>query len=790
MIDLKTYLEFDPAKKMGPEGYERAQSVVTYMRQSSSLIVEADRARDNKSYLYGMQDMKEVKEMFKDWKKSGVKFWQLATMEKLANVLIAEEENTGIEFELKSTDATAVSDREKDMALLANRGWIDPTMTALNSLVGLPPFSMMQDKEIFKGNADQFDKMGLNSGNLQDLNYFFTQHYRLLHEMVGEEPVNYFIKYNELNEMIPMLMRDIISLKACAMRANVNDITGAIDYKYLAPENIRAIKGKRRDFKDATMISYEQGMSVTDMIKLIGNDFDYERDMLLLLRAVNVSSKTTFTGVMKDSMLYFGNRDGECCDYYKFLSLQVNVGYIEWKEVDASAYKYTIKNKAGQFGLRPTTIWGAQNPKSTYTRDVRYYETTYKAYYLAFGDYNQQLYKYGKLSYQMTEGAEDEYSNYSICVVQEPGKSAVEVAMPWIDFIEKNFKKLEYMVIRAKPPGRLLNYESLYDIAMTLFPGKDPNSAIDAVLKKFTESSNEMYTLPKINGQPTGGGTQVNFDIPHGLSKSVMEFKELLEWAFGKILDDLGISPMRSVYQPGERDGLGVQQSVNEYSIKATQYMHKMVTKVLMNLGKRTLSFTQDIIQFKDRSTVPYKFLEKALGSNTMDQLENMGNIQFHRYNIFVQGINTAADKQLQKQIAYQALQKGEIDYAQWLLINDISSPKKAMLVLAYEKLRKERVQAQQQQAQGQQQIDLENTQHQNKMAQINAEGGWGDRRENTRGMWYAKGQQIAADKEMELLKQKQEQAPELLRQKIEGDISSEEAQRNNQDQPATASAA
>lgn len=769
MTNLRELLEFDPNLKTGEKGYERAQRIVTFMRQSMKPLVEEHRARENKQYLYGMQDQRDIKAMFKDAKKAGIKFWQIAVMEKIRNVLIAEEENQGIQFELKAVDVTASSDRLQDQKLLQNRGWIDATMTAFNNQMGLPPYSMMKEKGLFAGNVDQFDKMGLEQNNLQDINYFFTQHHRLIYEMVGEEPVNYFIEYNELNEIIPLLMNDILSVKAAAMRINVNEVNGAIDQKYLAAENVAAVRGKRRDFKDASAIRYEQSISVTEFIKLIGNEFDYDRDMMELLRAVNMSSGRNYTGIISGDRLYCGTKD-DPCDYGFFLSYHVTMGYIEWKEIDASAHKVSKSNNKGQFGLRPTSVWGETNPNSVYEKDVRYYETTYKAYYLSFGSFSQRLYNYGKLSYQMIDGSEDEYSNYSIIAVQEFGKSAVEVAMPWIELIEKAIKKMDYLIIRAKAPGRLLNYESMLDIAGTLYPNTPPHMAIDQVLRLFTESSNELYTLPKVNGQPVGGGSQVNFDIPHGLSKSVMEFKQIYDWAYTNIMNDLGISPMRSVYQPGERDGEGLQQAVNSYSEKATQYMHKMIVNIVKNVGKRTLSYVQDIILFKDVNSVPYKFLEKAIGEGTMAQIKEMGKTQFHRFGIFVHGLNMAADKNEQKAITLQALQKGEIGYEQWLLINSISSPKKAMYVLAYEKLRKERYQAQLLQQKSQAEMQLEMKQHDNKMAQIKLEGDKGNERENIRGYWYAEGQKISADAKLTEANSKIDAQPELIRQKIDAE--------------------
>lgn len=776
MVSLRELFEVDPAEKKGEKGYLRAQRIVTHMRQSMVDIVDRQRARENKSYLFGLQDMREIKEMFRDPKKAGIKFWQLATMEKMRNVIIAEEENNGLHFELKAVDATATNKKVQDQLLIQNRGWIDATMTQINKAMGLPAYNMLKEKGLFSGNVDQMDKMGLDSSNLQDLNYFFTQHYRLLEEMVGEEPVNYFIQYNELDEMIPLLLNDAMAVKACALQSYVSETSGAVEYKYIAAENIKAVPGKRRrDYKDASALGYEQSMSIQDFIKLVGNDFDYERDMPELLRAVNSNVQEPYTGILIGTKIYYGTPE-RCIDYGNFLRYQVSVGYIEWKEMDASAHKFTKNNKKGQFGLRPTSVTGELSANSTYEKDVRYCETTYKSYYLSFGAFSQRLYKWGKLTYQPTEGAEDEYSGFSIIVNQEIGKSAVEVAMPWVELVEKAFKKMEWMIVRAKAPGRGLNYESMLDIGRALFPGKPPGEQINAVMAMFAESSNEIFTLPKVNGQVIGGGSQSNYDIPNGVSKAVMDFKMIVDWATEKIMDSIGISPMRSVYQPGERDAVGLQEGVNNYSEKATQYLHKMIVRTVKNVGIRTLAFVQDIIEFKDVNSLPYKFLENAVGEGTMAMLKGMGNTRFHRYGIFVRGLNNAADKQQQRAILLQALGKGDINYEQYLLISDIDSPKKAMMVLAYEKLRTERVNQQNQMQTIQAQQQLEDKKHSNKMAEIQLEGTLGNERENTRGYWYAKGQEIAASAKLLDTNQKLNNSPEAAEVNMANQIKSNAA--------------
>ena len=770
MINLRDLQEYDPSKKTGKEGYERAVKVVRYLRMCLKPVVDRKRAEKNKSYLFGVQDMSDVKKMFKEPEKSGVNFLQCAVMEKYRNVLIAEQEDTGIQFRLQSTDPLATNEQQMDLELLQNRGWIEPMMSGLNKMVGLPPFKMSNEKDLFNGNVDEFDKMGLNPNNSQDLNYFFAYHYRLLHEMVGEEPVNYFIKYNELSEMIPAWYNDIIAVKCCCGRAYVNEITGAIDYRYLAPENVSSIPGIRRDYKDASAIDVQQTISVGDMIKLIGNEFDFVRDMNLLLQAVNKVGGTSFTGLLDGKNLYFGTNSNSMMQFADFMLFNINIGYIEWKEINASSHN-VWRSAAGRLGVKPVNYYEPEKPNSKYERDCRYYETTYKAYYINTGQYEVPLFKYGPLNYQMIAGAEDEYSNFSIFISQEYGKSAIEVAMPFIDPYEKAMKKLEYMIVRAKPPGRMWSYESMLTMAKGMFPGIPVEKAINNLMIRFNGMSDELYAIPTVNGNPTGGGGQMNYDLPHGLSQSVMQFRDLAQWYDGLIMDKIGISPLRAAYQPGEKDGLGLQQQSTAYSEKATAYMHRMVTRLVKNIAIRTLSYTQDIIQFGDKNTLPYKFLLQALGDSTMEELNHLKKVCFHRYNIFVEGMASQQDKREAEMMAMQALQNKEISYEQWLLIKSCASPKKAIMVLAYEKKRLDRVRQEEQQAAAQAQSALEDKRHANKMQEITAEGQLGIQREDRRGMWLNKVAETNGQMAIEKQSDKLSVEPQIQAQKSEAKI-------------------
>ncbi len=738
MITLREWFELDENKKDALWG----NTIITYLRQHMQPVINEAHAKEGMTYLLGMHSMDEVKKMFKDPAKSGVSFLSIPFLEKIRNVFIAEMSRMGVVINVRSVDPTADEERRHDEALLKKRSSIEGLLSYIYQSIGDPKFSMSDEEKrgnkAFKGNIDEFDKMDLNSDDKEDVGWFMNNFHRLDHEIAAQEPLEFFMTYNEVDELITYWVNDILAKKAIAAKIYVSDDSGAIKYEYLAPETVYALQGRKKDYKDSSCLAYEQSVTIAEMIEIIGNDFDYDRDMMDLLRAVNYAYKTEYTGVHSDNRLYFGEV-GNLCSYSQFLQFQVGLGYIEFKSINAKAYKVTDKNSFGNFSMFPTGLTSEVTADSIYRKENEYTQCTYKAYYLTISPQSQRLFKYGKLNFQYFEGAEDQISNYSIIVYKEVGKTVVEIAKPFIDFLEKNFKKFEYMVVRAKPPGRAYNYESLVKIATEMFPESNQRIGVDEVMRMFYDSANEVYTLPEINGNAVGGGSNINYDIPHGLSKSIVEFKNNIDWAFNMINTLIGISPLRDAYAPQPRETTGLQMKSLEYSENATFYIPRMIGNVIERLGTRTLYYVQDIITYKEEASVSYKFLTRALGYLTVDKLKQLGRIALHRYGIFIESFDQGKLKEKLEAALDQALVAKSITTAQYLLISCIKSPKKAFLVLAFMENRNIKIaqknQLQLQQAQTQGLLEVEKVKQETQDKKILGEIAV----ENVRGEWFYK---------------------------------------------------
>jgi hypothetical protein len=213
--------------------------------------------------------------------------------------------------------------------------------------------------------------------------------------------------------------------------------------------------------------------------------------------------------------------------------------------------------------------------------------------------------------------------------------------------------------------------------------------------------------------------------------------------------------------------------------------MRRSILKLLGHTGKVTLFYVQSIVKFKDINRRPYNFLEIGLGQENVAGIEALGCVSLHRYGIFVESFNTYNDRQEIKALAMMAYEKDQIAADQLALIKSINNAKRAGIVFAYEKRRKERRESEvrRQEAEFQASINAAADKRQMDLAVANNEGR--NEAANIKGEW---------DYKIEMLKQqgirdaaniKVDGKQGEIASKTEGDIRKEENKFNlNQQQP------
>lgn len=773
MIYFQQYLENDPKKKNEQWGTE----MVTYFRTYWKPLVSENVASQNMDVILSRYNMGKVMKMFKDPNKLGMDFMAIAIMEKVRNILVGEITKAGLSVSINALDPVAEDERKKDRTLLENKKEIEQVLSFLQESIGLPEYKMQNEKKIsgkdpFGGNMDLFDELSLNSDDPNDRGYFMKAWHRLKHEMDAQEIVNSNFKANELEEYLEDWVNDILAKKVIAKQAYVNEMSGAMDIKYIAPEIVRLIPGKRNDGKDSVCLGYEEPDTIGGVIKKMGNGFSMERDWQYLLNAVNYTNKSNHSGIWDGQTVLYGaasaNSKQTVCHINEFMSFKVNVGYIEWKSLDAKTFKVGVDFNGN---LRYYDRGYEYNPEegSGYAKESWYNEFTYKAYYLATSSNTQKIYKFGKLFHQVITGANDEYSSYSISFRKVTGPPVAEIARPWIEIAQECFTKFRWMIRRAKPKGRSYNYESLVQIAKHMIKTGTTKDQVHQVIQMFEEGINEIFTIPKVDGQRVGGGIIPNADLPNGLDATAVSFQGIIDWAVEKIKQDLGINDIREAYSPKQNDVYKLQAATLESSRNATNYIPVMLDGLMRDCAKHTLLTAQDIIKYK--TSMAYDYLLNLVGAGPIQSLERLNNVALHRYGIFVTSYNSYLERQNIMRDTDIAFQNGEITYDVKLLINAIDDFRKAAYILAFEKQRAQKIKEKEIELAHTRAMERDAALHNFKIEEINAhsKGEWN--KADRTGWWMNQANSDDNKTKMAANEQKGQQRLEEIVQKMNAEL-------------------
>jgi hypothetical protein len=752
MFDIREWFETEKSK----QNAEWANKVIRFIRMNAQPLVSLEEAEEGMSYLLGKQDMSFIRALFQDTTRmnltnegvakrgiivnaynqpisapverheghedflknemSLVNFKPLPIMEKLRNVLISEMKKMGVVLDVRSEDPTSFAKKIKDRDILENKGVLEGLMSYCYTALGQRPYKLKDHKARFgenaaNGNIDQFESMGLDSKDPTDINFFMENFHKLDEEIAAEAPINFCMTYNRVLQEFEKWVNDIIAKKAVAATCYVSDVTGAIMYKYLAPETVWIYGGgNEQHFNDANAKFYQRKVTIKEMLDVIGNKFDFEQQWDNLLRAVSTCNGMEFTGV---GTSYRGlcngdtisSKSGAKYGMSDFMSLRVTLGYIEFSTQNNEAYGGVAQESKSYYEDNQTTL-------GKYATKAKWETPTYKAYYLAITDVEQVLFDFGEVSFQDIEGATDLGTNFTIITWKEIGDPIAIIAAPFLDIMNEAWYKFRYELRRAKPRGRGWNYDAMISNLMNLIPDNNISGfgKLQKVMEMLDSSANEVWTWPigpdgKAIAIP---GNQLNYDIPGGLTKETLGWWQILI-DVGEYLSSLiGISPLREGDPGNPRDSMNNQFKALEYSQAATYYVPDSLSNLLQQLSIRTGFYVQDIINYKEYNSMAYKFLEDGVGEEKLNKLAKMGKTAMHRFGIFVESINQGPMRQKLEALMFEAVKNKTISTAEYMLVSDIKSTKQAFITFAFFEQRNKRLEQQAQAALSKQQQEAQ----------------------------------------------------------------------------------
>lgn len=659
-------------------------------------------------------------------------FKPLPIWEKFRNVVIAENKKMGVVLDVRSSDPTSTAKRMKDKGLIEHKNEIENFLSYVYTSIGQSPYKLKDHQVRFgekpdNGNTQQFESMGLNGGDPTDVEFFMKEFHKLDEELAIQDIIDYIASYNQWTLDIEKWTNDLLAKKAIASTCYVSNTTGEIITRYLAPETVFIYGGgNRQDFNDANAKGYERKMSVKEMLDIVGNSFDMEKEFSRLLQAITYTAKIEFTSVAPSYRGFVSNneplrgKDGTNYGYNDFMSFRIALGRIEFNSQNQESF--------GEVTKGDEFYENNQSPTGKYPSTARWETPTYKAYYLVISQIDQIMFDFGELEYNDIMGTCDMNMWSTINCYKDVGDPLTIQSAQIIDMINEAWYKFRYELRRAKPRGRGWNYDSMITTLMDLIPDTNISSfnKLQKVMEMLDSSSNEIYTFPVIEGKTTMvPGNQLNYDIANGMSKESMLWWEIMMNGIQQLSDMIGIAPLREGDPGPDRTSMNNQFKALEYSQASTYYIPDMLTYLFQQMAVKANFFAQDIITYKDYNTMAYRALEDAVGEETIAKLKALGKTAMHRFGIFVESLNQAPLRQKVEALMALDVQKGTITTAESLLISDIKSPKKAYVTLAYfeQRNRKLAEKAAQQTQQAQQQHEIQIQQLTMQMEKMKVDG-------------------------------------------------------------------
>ncbi len=708
--------------------YEWYTKYISILRMQSRPLFDPIRVRENKKIILSQQSLQNIIDTFKD--KDFIKntnFKPLGIWSRMLNLIVEELTKAPPKCELNATDAQAISDKKSDIILLKTKHILENDLNTNAARIG-DPATMVVGNDKFKGNIDEFQRLGLDPNDPDDIAFYEQSGFqRLKYEIAGQSLINNIMKANRFDEAtIRKFVIDILAVLGICMQAYVDRITGEIKYRYLFPEEVWGIFGDTEDGSDDICQGYQRSTTVREWLGMVGNKFDWEKDWRKLLSGINYYSGNKYTGFVRYRNNYecFGNeewsRQGSCIDapvsnlvdWSQAYLFRVYTGYVEWNVTEATATY--LKNRITS-DLIPGIIdydFDMSNVSATnaYEKESFYQEQMYGSYYLATGFSSQFIYNFGTVYYQRLEGAFDEKAKGTMLLYRLEGTSAAEISEPVINICNQSFYRMKWLLSKVKPPDDEYSYDELIQMSKGfkkdfLQNGSNVNTAttqgiIQDLVQYQRENSVKLRFFPQVDGK-------VIPQIPSFPEKRsgeeilATQMQVTINWGETWIAQKIGLNDIRLGQQENDRQTYRSAAAETQSSLNSTGYIYRMVQYLKQYLATVTCLYAQDIVRFKD--SIPYLYLQKLLGEDDFENLKLLGNFAQHRYGIFIDDYNTEIDKQRLMAAADKALDSGDgrggITIGQWGILMMQEDYKKGLRLLDFynykvaKKLRQQQVQ-------------------------------------------------------------------------------------------------
>jgi hypothetical protein len=681
---------------------------------------------DIRGYAMGTQDTTVYKTYFDPQDKTG-KFLGLsfdnipAFIPRLRQKLLADLQKIPTEIKAQAVDEAANDKRNKDKMMLRIEKILDEHLSKLSKIINPqnPEIKSGISKKVLNPNMPNIGGGG-QDGIAENLKFDFEDDYELQLfmdknsgfynqncELVQELAIESMFKLNKIEDRKQQLIEDAVDYGRAAVRAYCNKFTGMPQIDTVPINTVRVPQSFNKDLDKCECWATYNMVTLSELLRYIGDCVDEDE----LKRIYNSAVKTyAYTDSNQRPIPMWNNANYP--SWNNFNIVRIPLYYMEFRSPNKETYKEST-TKYGDTKLKKQGFYadsdGTQAPDGSVTTNGKvkqvWYDTIYKGYYI-YGlepDVNK-VYDFGALNNMIRTKGSEQYTPYTLIYWRFEDRSCIEKMIPHADNATIAWLKLQYTLLKAKPPGISWNINAIQNIVLG-----DGGKISEIELAKMYEQTGSTFhqTIDEAGNPIMANANSPHMILPNGIDPNAMVYWNTIRAEMQLMSDSVGLNEYTDASTPNPDSLVGIQKMAVLNSQDARYYLHYGIKRIIENLATRTSAYIQQIVKYSPTAKAQ---LENMIGAYNVDMIDMLGESPLHDYAIYLEDMMSEQEKQEVKQFLLQSYSQGKLDLSDVLQLYFIKNFKllSKLLSLKYQKRAAQQMQMQAAGMQAQQQSEMQ----------------------------------------------------------------------------------
>lgn len=638
---------------------------------------------------------------------------------------------------VEAVDPLAQSEKDKERNKILARKITKEVMEAVGNVSG----------------AEQLSKEFIPE-NDEELEFHMSTNYKMTIEIALEQAIQFTLDLNRFDrEIFSKLVDDILTLGIGGCRVSTHPTQGIV-VRSIDPINVVYSYTRDPYFSD---INYA-GEVIYMTIAEIRERFNVKDEKLLKKLAESVEDKYGNGQIPNWNYKYVGAYNTAEWNYLRYPYDKFKVELLDFEFLTSFTDKYEKKETkygTSTFHKKPEDY----NPpkKSKYKR-----EQYRDSYMMVLGGYkvigHDIIFDYGVKENLPRDKRDLSKTCLSFKLVapnlQDNFFTSMTMRMiPFADGMMRSFLKMQQIQQKQRPPGLKIDIDALDEVDLGGGQKLKPADIIDM----YDQTGNFIFRGRTYGGEYGNQNPIQEIAVSYvGLiNEQIVSYNHYLQ----QLRDVTGLNEFRDASQPSPEAGLGVAQIALSQSNNATKHINAAAFGIVDRVAQDVVLRLQDVFEYSPKLS---KIYGEAIGKFDVDAIKMMDRIPAHLFGLKIEVDLSDDEKAVLMQDVQLALQAGQITIADKYMIQNMTSMKDAQKYLAMrvsknmaekQQMDLQKIEAQGQQiqqqamaaSQGKQQelqaeyalkSQLSAQEHQQKMAEIEAEGRNKVREESVRGTY------------------------------------------------------